>query len=581
MKRAQSFAQLRLVLRVLVVLLGISGRYPSGYAQPPDNRVEENVHDRNPKTANQSLQMASLHDLIQKERVHQDLRNYHIYAVQHLFGSTVDLFRGLIASGAQPEHIHILGKNYSEHPEVIQELRALGCDVVPTFNTIRVDAQSFSYSLVADSLRFPRAKMMVIDDGGDLISAVHTWIENKPRKQATVRIVRPEERLPYSGNYLTNLALRSQPIPATASMARPKIDPPTDLARRLVAVEQTRRGLTVIERLGPLRFPVVYMGNAWAKIRYESPLIGMSVSKTVVDTLTELSRKGVAGVDPKNDRVRVVILGAGNVGGMTARYMKQLGFDVAVVDPRFSDETIEIQDQRKRTALKRQSIAVYGDKREAFRSFQPKIIISAAGVQTLSQEDGGDIPSGAILINAASAQSEFPKSWHTSTENIRLRGWGDAQLRFQNVSFDIGHVLHPTTWSMNLQPPGTGNELLRTSIPLQGLKGPMQNHRANAIVLSSTHAHRVVTFEGKEFLLLNGGHPINFDGTRDPIPENYIQLTRGLIYLSALQATRSAVGNPRIHTLRRDPQRRFVHAIQTELRQKNLGSLRSPTFFRR
>lgn len=44
------------------------------------------------------------------------------------------------------------------------------------------------------------------------------------------------------------------------------------------------------------------------------------------------------------------------------------------------------------------------------------------------------------------------------------------------------------------------------------------------------------TGPGKDIYVANQGTVINFDGSLDPIPPRYIQLTRGLLYLASLQA---------------------------------------------
>ena len=41
---------------------------------------------------------------------------------------------------------------------------------------------------------------------------------------------------------------------------------------------------------------------------------------------------------------------------------------------------------------------------------------------------------------------------------------------------------------------------------------------------------------GRTFYLVNGGFPVNFNGQVDPIGAAEIQLTRGLLFLGAVQA---------------------------------------------
>jgi diadenosine tetraphosphate (Ap4A) HIT family hydrolase len=48
-----------------------------------------------------------------------------------------------------------------------------------------------------------------------------------------------------------------------------------------------------------------------------------------------------------------------------------------------------------------------------------------------------------------------------------------------------------------------------------------------------------VTFKDKTAVFLNGGFPINFDGSEDPIPARKIQLTRAALMAGAIQASRA------------------------------------------
>jgi len=49
----------------------------------------------------------------------------------------------------------------------------------------------------------------------------------------------------------------------------------------------------------------------------------------------------------------------------------------------------------------------------------------------------------------------------------------------------------------------------------------------------------VLGLEGKAFLLLNSGSPINLTGGADPIAPATIQLTRALLLLGTIQAARA------------------------------------------
>ena len=65
---------------------------------------------------------------------------------------------------------------------------------------------------------------------------------------------------------------------------------------------------------------------------------------------------------------------------------------------------------------------------------------------------------------------------------------------------------------------------------------------------------------GKTLLCANSGYVINFNGSTNPTPPRFIQLTRGLLYLAAVQATRTRQAG--FSDLEQQPQREFVHYIE-------------------
>ena len=58
-----------------------------------------------------------------------NLEDTFIFAVQHLFLSTYELFRSLIDLGIKPENIALIGKCYSTDPSALHFLKELGIDV--------------------------------------------------------------------------------------------------------------------------------------------------------------------------------------------------------------------------------------------------------------------------------------------------------------------------------------------------------------------------------------------------------------------------------------------------------------------
>ena len=54
------------------------------------------------------------------------LRRTSLVCLQHLLETTGSLFEALIASGLPAQHIHVMGKTYSNSPQVVQALGEVG-----------------------------------------------------------------------------------------------------------------------------------------------------------------------------------------------------------------------------------------------------------------------------------------------------------------------------------------------------------------------------------------------------------------------------------------------------------------------
>ena len=52
---------------------------------------------------------------------------------------------------------------------------------------------------------------------------------------------------------------------------------------------------------------------------------------------------------------------------------------------------------------------------------------------------------------------------------------------------------------------------------------------------SSLHEFYIIDSEGKRFYVANGGFPIDFDGSLDPIAPEKIQITRALVLAACIQ----------------------------------------------
>src|SRR5262245_10954691 len=179
-----------------------------------------------------------------------------VAGVQHLLGSTGGLVAGMVKTGVAPGDIALSGKAYSEHRKVKADLRRRGVHVHRAG-----DLDALVRHVIA-RLRRGEGRVLVLDDGGQLIRRLHEKV-------------------------------------------------PEDLLPRLAAVEQTRRGIEEISGL-PLGFPVINVAESWAKLRFETPLIGSSV---VVALERELARLASAGVAPRG---KILLVGYGAVGSAIA-----------------------------------------------------------------------------------------------------------------------------------------------------------------------------------------------------------------------------------------------------------------------
>jgi len=139
------------------------------------------------------------------------------------------------------------------------------------------------------------------------------------------------------------------------------------------------------------------------------------------------------------------------------------------------------------------------------------LIVGCTGRPVLDREHYRHIPNGSILVSASSADVEF-------------RAW---QLRP-----DAECLGRPESW-------GTTE------------RRPDRNHPCFSL-------YRVRNGLGR-FYLVNGGFPVNFSGGVDPIPPERIQLTRSLLYLGAVQASRTKA--PGLHALDDGLQRSLIEAF--------------------
>jgi hypothetical protein len=441
-------------------------------------------------------QMRAFWKMVDRHAPHQPLGGMGLGGIQHLLASTGDLLRGAVRAGVQRAKTVIGGKAYSEMRRVTWELKREGFRIIPGMVDLRrleldypgyfdkpivwgflgaspAEAEHYDFfpSRIVNQLKqLPDdgTKLLVLDDGGQLLKLIN---EEAP-----------------------------------------------ELTSRVVGVEQTRKGILELKKL-KLKFPVISVGEAWAKLVFESPMIGRSVGLAVEAKVKELTRLGV------NPGRRVTLFGYGAVGRATAEYLRSQGLEVEIYD----------SDPTKRTNAITDGFHALSSHKEAVAT--ARIAVNATPGTPLSADDLEDLPDGAVLMNAGSGNDAF---------QTRPEMYQDPHRREDNKRF-ISRFR------------GVEIELTRRFTKL----------RDNTVLR---------TRGGKELLLAKDGNVINFQyerGNYDPIPGRYIQLTRGLLYLALVQGAHTKKAG--LHALALKPQRRLVADIEAQLRESG-ESLLAPRF---
>lgn len=180
-----------------------------------------------------------------------DLRNTAVLARQHLLSTTYDLFEKLFAKGLDANNVFLLGKCYSTNKEVYDCFIARGVYISPyscTFDSHRPfdeQTQEGIEKLIESAL--PRLsdieKMLILDDGGDLLLACKDINKNK------------------------------------------------------YGVEQTSSGFRKLKST-TLQYPIVNVARSEAKLKLESPMIAEAVTRKLAPYLKKDSKILIVGKGP-------------------------------------------------------------------------------------------------------------------------------------------------------------------------------------------------------------------------------------------------------------------------------------------
>jgi len=474
--------------------------------------------------------MTAFADLVaQLEREQpQAFAGVHVIALQHLLGTTGGLLRSVARLGAKPGEVYALGKKYSQHEQVMDELAQAGFRVRPARHESEIDVE-----VGVDSYG---------SHGGDTLWGSHAQFELAHESTRPVRDRKAEldERIAELVQSLAKQPKRGRVLVVDDGgdlIERIHSQHP-ELHDRIVAVEQTRRGIRKLEGLD-LGFPVIDVAQAEAKLKYESPMIGRSIAKTTIARLLRIEEAGQ--VLPR----RILSIGHGAVGAAANRALRRAGFEVQVYD-----RSPAIRRQAKRAGYR-----VYEHPDEALR--HGDIVLSMTGETVLDGAALAKLPEGAVLINGASSSTELLPDKMDLMRGLVMNSVeigehsADAYAYYRGVRFKMGTL---------------AKRDLHADRPTKGMDWPVAVRSAEA-----PHDRKA----DKKLLWVNQGEVVNFDGSVDPIPARYIQLTRGLLLLGAAQAMKT--DTPGIHALDAAQQARWVAAVNADLVHSG-ESLERPTF---
>ena len=325
-------------------------------------------------TVDYVCELPVLNKITKKASSQISLGNIKFVCVQHLLFTTIDLIKSLIALGALPSNIHILGKVYSTSVEVEKILRNLGVNVY--LNTTIHKLGQFEEYFIEDVRTMWKKVARSLEENNAL---------NKSAKIKSIIV------LDDGGKCICNV---------------PKIL----LDQYCVyGVEQTSSGISYIKKNDIINIPVVEVATSAIKQQIESEMIANAVMKRTKELFLNFDKNLSYG-----------IIGMGAIGKAMFKMLKKLNIEKIV----FYDKNTEL-------LLDKLSHTYSCDNIQEF-ILKSDYIIGCTGEDITCHFDLNCIKSSKIFISCSSQDVEFK----SLLKYIDLNA-GEYNLNYKNVLEDI------------------------------------------------------------------------------------------------------------------------------------------------
>jgi S-adenosylhomocysteine hydrolase len=395
-----------------------------------------------------------------------------LIAVQHLYSQTVGMFDEMHEHGLDFSRSTVIGKSYSTHYPAaralidrgmrvpLEPLEQHGLEAHEDEMKKAIRAELDRYRIEVDAGR-AKPTLLVLDEGGLAIDLLHREFR--------------------------------------------------DLLDRVVAVEQTTKGINVVDRMIadgiPLELAMVDVARSWLKTDYEAPLIARCLFLEVFRKLYHLEICG------QNKEDTISINGAGVVGMALARECAARGYKVRVFD-------INPLVARDLPA----GAEFVADRNEFLKG--ANVLVSVTGASPLDIPDYLLLPDRAKLFNGASGDGELNATKAIAYARLHQppRAWWDPIWEQDKEAYVRG--LPELLADREYVYPARGwlwGEFDGSVIPL--------GH-----VARRAQRDRVLHLEGKDIFLAKSGFVAGLTDDEDAIPPRFIQLTRAALAAACAEA---------------------------------------------